>query len=149
MKKRILRKKYPNSVLFVLISSLDFRTLTQDVNFINFYDKVSKQEKNGRLYKINSKGTKEINNLISFFTGSRPEINGVKGNLISNENQLNYYDSIFKRFKKSHIQSSIIGKYFFINIIIIIIINNFINFFVNLKWSNSIIEFIIMIIFKK
>jgi hypothetical protein len=132
MKKRILSKNYPNSVLFVLISSLDFRALTQDVNFINFYDKVSKQERNGRLYKINSKGTKEINNLISFFTGSRPEINGVKGNLITNENQLNYYDSIFKRFKKSHIQSSIIGKYFFINIIII----NFINFFVNLMWSN-------------
>lgn len=109
MKKRILNKKYPNSVLFVLISSLDFRALTQDANFIEFHNKVSIKEKSGRLYKIKTKGKKEINNLLSFFTGSRSEINGVKGNLLNNANRINYYDSIFKRFKKSHIQSNIIG----------------------------------------
>jgi hypothetical protein len=110
MKKRILGKKYPNSILLVLISSMDYRILTEDANFKDFYNKVSINGKNGRLYKIKSKSNKEINNLISFFTGSSREINGVKGNLVNNANKINYYDSIFKRFKKSHIQNNIIGK---------------------------------------
>ncbi len=114
MKKRILDKKYPNSILFVLISSMDYKILKEDLNFLEFYDKVTKKDKNGRIYKIKSNNNKEINNLISFFSGSKSEINGIKGNLIENNNKINYYDSIFKRFKKSNIKNNIIGIYIII-----------------------------------
>lgn len=114
MKERILGKKYPNSILFVLISSLDYGALIEDSDFKEFVNEVSVKEKSGRLYKIKAKTNKEINNLFSFFTGSRPELNGIKGNLVSDSNKINYFDSIFKRFKKSHIQSNIIGTNFLI-----------------------------------
>ena len=55
MKKRILEKKYPKSVLFVLISSLDYKILNEDSNFQEFYNKVNKKDNNGRMYKIKRK----------------------------------------------------------------------------------------------
>jgi len=88
---------------------MDYNALMEDPNFIEFNNQVTNKDKSGRLFKIKSDKNKEINNLISFFTGSKSEINGIKGNLIENENKIGYYDSIFKRFKKSHIQSNIIG----------------------------------------
>lgn len=113
MKTRLIQNKYPKSVLLVVISSLDYDSLTKDSNFQEFHQKVSKNDKNGRIYKINPYMNKEINNLVSFFTGSRSELHGIKGNLMDNQNKINYFDNIFKRIKKNNIQNTLIGRNIF------------------------------------
>lgn len=109
MVNRIKDRKLPKSVLLVLISSLDYDSLLSEASFQEFFSDITENDKSGRLYKINLQNKNEISNLFSYFTGSRSEINGIKGNLLDNVNKLGYFDSVFRRLKKNQIPSSIIG----------------------------------------
>lgn len=110
MKERILSKKYPKSVLMVILSSTDIDMLQQDSDFQEFSKKVLNKEKNARFYKMNPYSNSEVSNLVSFFSGTKPEITGVRGNIIVNPDDNLFMDSIFKRFKKTSIKNSVIGK---------------------------------------
>jgi hypothetical protein len=110
MKERIKAKKYPKSILMILLSSTDIDILQNDPDFQDFSKKIIIEEKSGRFYKINPYSNSEVSNLISFFSGSKPEITGVKGNVIINSDDNLFMDSIFKRFKKVNLKNSIIGK---------------------------------------
>lgn len=112
MKKRIKAKKYPKSILFVLLSSADVDILQQDAEFQEFEHNVVIKDKSARFYKMNPYSNTEITNYLSFFSGCKPEITGIKGNVIISGKDDLFLDSIFKRFKKTSIKNSIIGKDF-------------------------------------
>jgi hypothetical protein len=110
MKARIKAKKYPKSILMILLSSTDIDILQQDPDFQDFSKNIIIDEKCGRFYKINPNSNTEVSNLISFFSGSKPEITGIKGNVIFNKDDNLFMDSIFKRFKKVNLKNSILGN---------------------------------------
>ena len=81
--------------------------MKNNVDFKDFIEYLTKQEKSSRVYKILSENDNQIPNWVSYFTGSRSELTGVKGNILSLP-QINKFDNIFKRMKKNHISNKII-----------------------------------------
>lgn len=77
--------------------------------FKDFTKYLTKKEKSGRIYKLSNKNDNQVSSWISYFSGAKAELTGVKGNIL-NIPQINRFDNIFKRMKKKHISNSIICK---------------------------------------
>lgn len=112
MLEAIANKKAPNSIVFVMLSNLDYIDIQENESFKEFYDFIFHTEKSGRLYKISSLNN-QICNWLSIFTGQKPELTGIKGNVLLENKNLNL-DSFFKKLKKQHIRHKIFSKQLFI-----------------------------------
>lgn len=108
------------SVVMVLISDLDYETAFKDKNFKKFVDLVEIEEKTGKLLKVNFESSSSVSNLITYFTGTKLELHGIKGNVKTNYNNIQNFDSIFKQInnnnnKKSSSKLNIVSSFNFLS----------------------------------
>jgi hypothetical protein len=109
IRQKINKNNYPKSVLLVMISNIDSDVLNDNVEYKEFIETITKKDKTARVYSVTPySNTKEnIPYWISYFTGAKMDLTGVKGNLLDSS-EINKLDSVFKKMKVDHLASSFV-----------------------------------------
>jgi len=100
---------FPNSIVFVIISNLDYNNLVTNENFIDFFKLDNLYNIKKRLYKIKS-NQNEVSNWLSYFSGMKPELTGINGNLFDYFDEKLILDSVFYKMKEKNMKNKVYGK---------------------------------------
>lgn len=117
MKNNFNTSLFPNSIVFMIISNLDYNSLIKNQNFNKFYESANEKNNLNRLYKIKSHSN-ELSNWFSYFSGMKPELTGINGNTFSHIDETIKIDSIFSKIQKKNIKNKIYGMKNWLNFLI-------------------------------